>query len=175
MVAHFCEKTNKKLISSRGHVYNKFVKKQEKKKVCIYVAYICAWFHFFCGNYCNFGEGWNVKDRLVSGDGDPHDRGGDLFLAHGIFSGFPEYDHADRGKIIAFFSVIGTCDRSVVALLFQGVAAGTGKHHCADRQIEHCCDSHFFLGISAGTSVAESVFRTACDRGWNNASHLIII
>ena len=46
-----------------------------------------------------------------------------VILAHGIFSGFPEYDHADWGKIIALFSVIGTCDRSVVALLFQGAAA----------------------------------------------------
>ena len=40
-----------------------------------------------------------------------------------VFSGFPEYDHADRGKIIALFGVIGTCDRGIVALLFQGAAA----------------------------------------------------
>ena len=89
-----------------------------------YVAPLCLWLCTLCRSHFHSGQMWHPADGFHRGHCRPHHCGAGIRLAHGVGGGgtVPAFYHCPQN--LALFGSVWLCHRGILALLFQGFAAG---------------------------------------------------
>lgn len=89
-----------------------------------YVAPLCLWLCTLCRSHFHSGQMWPRQTDSTVATARPHHCGAGIRLAHGVGGGgtVPAFYHCPQN--LALFGSVWLCHRGILALLFQGFAAG---------------------------------------------------